>query len=65
MNQDQVKGNWATLKGKFHEVYGELTDDEVEQAKGDREQLVGLLQTKYGKAREEAERELDKFFASV
>ncbi|AHD08510.1 CsbD family protein [Phaeobacter gallaeciensis] len=65
MNQDQIKGNWATLKGKFREAYGDLTDDEVEQAKGDREQLVGLLQTKYGKAREEAERELDKFFASV
>ncbi|MFV1592246.1 CsbD family protein [Phaeobacter sp. JH20_36] len=65
MNEQQIKGNWATLKGKFHEAYGDLTDDDVEKAKGDREQLLGLLQTKYGKAREEAERALDKFFASV
>ncbi|ATG36579.1 MULTISPECIES: CsbD family protein [Phaeobacter] len=65
MNEEQIKGNWATLKGKFHEAYGEFTDDELEKAKGDREQLVGLLQSKYGKAREEAEREFDKFFASV
>lgn len=65
MNWDQVKGNWSQIKGKAREEWGQLTDDELAQAKGEREQLVGLVQEKYGKARAQAEQEVDEWRARV
>lgn len=59
MNWDQVKGNWTEFKGKIREQYGDLTDDEIEQAKGNDEQMLGLLQEKYGKTKLEAQKALD------
>ncbi|MBE9639362.1 CsbD family protein [Salipiger mangrovisoli] len=61
MNWDQIEGNWKEFKGKVREQWGELTDDEVQQAKGDREQLAGLIQKKYGVAKEEAEKQVDSW----
>ena len=58
MNWDQIEGKWEQMKGAARERWGELTDDEIQAAKGDREQLVGLIQERYGKAREEAEKEV-------
>ena len=60
MNWDQIKGNWTEFKGKLRSQYGDLTDDEIEEAKGGEEQLRGLIQRKYGKTKEEAQQELDK-----
>ncbi|WP_425049699.1 CsbD family protein [Psychromarinibacter sp. S121] len=65
MNWEQVKGNWNQVKGKAREQWGELTDDELAKAKGEREQLVGLIQEKYGIAKEEAERQVDEWHAAV
>lgn len=60
MNWDRIQGNWLEFKGKLRERYGELTDDDIEAAKGSQEQLVGLIQRTYGKTKEDAERELDR-----
>ena len=49
MNWDTVKGNWKEWKGKAQQKWGELTDDELLQADGKREELVGLVQQRYGK----------------
>ncbi|MBC7146290.1 MAG: CsbD family protein [Thioclava marina] len=65
MNWDEIKGNWKELKGKAREKWGELTDDELAQAEGHREQLVGLVQQKYGKTKEAAEKEVDDWFDKV
>ena len=65
MNLDQIKGKWTELKGKARAEWGELTDDELDQAAGERDQMVGLIQQKYGKAKEEAEREVDRWMAKV
>ncbi|AZQ68554.1 CsbD family protein [Silicimonas algicola] len=59
MNWDQIEGNWKQFTGKVKENWGELTNDEITEARGEREQLIGLVQSKYGKARDEAEREVD------
>ncbi|WP_417525993.1 CsbD family protein [Marinovum sp.] len=59
MNWDQIEGNWKQFTGKAQEKWGDLTDDEVQRAKGNRTQLAGIIQEKYGKTREEAEREVD------
>ena len=64
MNRDILKGNWKQLKGKVRERWGELTDDEIDQIEGEREQLVGVLQKHYGYAKEEAEREVEEWSES-
>jgi len=56
-----LKGQWKQLKGKIQERWGELTDDEVDQVKGESEKLVGMLQEKYGYAKEKAEAQVAEF----
>lgn len=61
MNWDRVKGNWKQFSGKVREKWGDLTDDEVEQIAGRRDQLVGKIQERYGYERDRAEREVDEY----
>ncbi len=65
MNQDQLQGNWKELRGKAREYWGELTDDDLARAKGDREQLEGIIQQRYGKAKEEVHREVDRWLETL
>jgi uncharacterized protein YjbJ (UPF0337 family) len=58
MNTDTIKGNWKQLKGKVKEAWGDLTDDELTQVEGKRDQLVGLIQKKYGTTKDEVEKQL-------
>jgi uncharacterized protein YjbJ (UPF0337 family) len=60
MNKDVFEGKWKEMRGQIKEWWGELTDDELEQAAGREEQLVGLLQQKYGYTRERAEEEFER-----
>lgn len=61
MNWDQIKGNWKQFQGKVKAKWGQLTDDELTQIAGQRDQLVGKLQERYGYAKEQAEREVEDF----
>jgi uncharacterized protein YjbJ (UPF0337 family) len=61
MNWDQIQGKWTQFTGKAREEWGELTDNEIQEARGEREQMLGLIQEKYGRTREEAERELSRW----
>lgn len=54
----QVKGNWTELKGKFKQQYADLTDDDLLYEEGKEDELLGKLQTKLGKTREEVETEV-------
>ncbi len=63
MNWDQIEGNWAALKGKVKEKWGQLTDDELDEIAGKRDALLGRLQAKYGYAKERAEKELEQFMS--
>ena len=60
MNKDIFEGKWKEMRGKIKEWWGELTDDELDQANGNAEQIVGLLQQKYGYTREAAEEEFNR-----
>lgn len=62
MNKDTLEGKWKQFKGKARETWGKITDDEFEQAKGDAQQLAGLVQERYGKTKEEAEKEVKNFY---
>jgi uncharacterized protein YjbJ (UPF0337 family) len=61
MNTEILKGKWNELKGKVKERWGDLTNDDLDQAEGNRDQLIGRIQQRYGVARDQAERELDDF----
>jgi len=65
MNEDILSGKWKQLRGKAKERWGELTDDELDQIEGKRDQVIGLIQEKYGYAREKAEEEYDDFVDSL
>jgi len=58
MNKDTVKGEWKQLSGKIKQKWGELTDDDLKQAEGNSEHLLGKLQEKYGLAKEKAKEQL-------
>ncbi len=61
MNQEQASGNWKIFKGKVKEQWGKLTDDDLKILEGNRDQLVGSVQKRYGIAKEEAERQVNEF----
>ncbi len=65
MNSDQVKGNWKQIKGKARVKWGELTDDDLDVIKGDREILIGKLQERYGDRKEVIEEQVDAWFDSL
>ena len=60
MNWDQIEGNWKEFEGKVQEKWGQLTDDDLNEAAGRRDQLIGRLQSRYGWQRAQAERALDE-----
>jgi uncharacterized protein YjbJ (UPF0337 family) len=53
MNKLQFKGEWHELKGKLRQKFAELTDDDVNYAEGQEEELLGHLQKKLGKNQQE------------
>ncbi|HIB63760.1 MAG TPA: CsbD family protein [Phycisphaerales bacterium] len=62
MNTDTLQGQWKQMKGKAQQKWGKLTSDELDRVEGRREELVGLLQEKYGYQRERAEEEVRTLF---
>lgn len=53
MNTTQIKGDWNELKGKLKQKYASLTDDDLLFSEGKQDELVGRLQEKLGKTKEE------------
>ena len=60
MNKDVFEGKWKEMRGQAKVWWGKLTDDDLEQTGGKADQLIGLLQQKYGYSREKAEQEFDQ-----
>ena len=59
MNKDIFQGDWNVLKGKIKEKWGKLTDDDLTAVKGKKIQLLGVIQKKYGLAKDKAEEEFN------
>lgn len=59
VNKDGIKGNWNELKGKLKQKYAELTDDDLLYAEGKKDELVGRMQVKLGKTKEEVHKIID------
>lgn len=58
---DKIKGNWNQFKGKLREKWGNITDDELDRVRGQREQLVGYLQEKSGQEKDAINRDVDNY----
>lgn len=65
MNQPWIQGKWNEFKGRAKQRWGDLTDDDLSRVEGRRDQLLGLVQQRYGRSRAEAERELDDWERSL
>jgi uncharacterized protein YjbJ (UPF0337 family) len=63
MNEDVLKGKWKEIKGRVKEKWGKLTDDDLTAVEGKKEILLGLLQQRYGYAKDKAEQEYKDFIA--
>jgi uncharacterized protein YjbJ (UPF0337 family) len=64
MNTDVLEGNWKQLRGRIKEMWGKVTDDDLDRIDGRTERLMGLLQEKYGYARDKAEAEIRRLSSS-
>ena len=53
MDKLQIKGGWNELKGKIKQAYGDLTDDDLVREEGKDDELLGKLQQKTGKGRDD------------
>jgi uncharacterized protein YjbJ (UPF0337 family) len=63
MNKAILDGKWHQLRGALREQWGRLTDDDIRILLGRTENLVGLLEERYGYTREKAEQEVKSFLA--
>lgn len=55
-----LKGNWNEIKGKMKQKYGELTDDDLMFEEGKEDELLGRLQKRLGKTKDEVRDYIEK-----
>lgn len=60
MNELKIKGNWNQLKGQLKQRYGNLTDDDLTLVEGKEDELLGRLQKKTGKVKEQLVEEINQ-----
>jgi uncharacterized protein YjbJ (UPF0337 family) len=59
MNSDQLEGSWEIVKGKIQAQWGKLTNDDLDVIEGNRKEIAGRIQQRYGYAKDRAEREIN------
>lgn len=64
VNEQTLQGNWNEIKGKLKSKWGQLTNDDLQQVRGNLDQLVGLIQRKTGEARQSIETFLEDLTAN-
>jgi uncharacterized protein YjbJ (UPF0337 family) len=61
MNWDQVEGKWKQLTASIKARWCQLTDDDLNVISGQRDQLIGRIQERYGIAKDEARRQVSQW----
>ncbi len=56
MNTNQVKGNWNEQKGKLKQQFAILTDNDLMFEEGKKDEMIGKIQIKLGKTKEELQK---------
>jgi len=64
MDWNRVEGNWKQFKGKVKEKWGDLTDDDLDRIAGRRDQLEGIIQQRYGTAKDQVRQDVDRWLDS-
>ena len=59
MTNLQFKGGWNEVKGKLKQKYGQLTDNDLTFAEGKEDELLGRLQQRLGKSKEDLRKEIE------
>ena len=65
MNWDTIEGQWKQFKGRAKQAWSKLTDDDLANLNGKREELAGKIQERYGIKKQEAERQIDDWIAQL
>ena len=60
MNALQMKGNWNVIKGRLKQKFADLTDNDLRYEEGKEDELVGRIQQRTGKTKQEIERVLEE-----
>jgi uncharacterized protein YjbJ (UPF0337 family) len=61
MNWDMIEGKWKEFRGKAQTQWGKLTDDDLDVINGQRTELAGRIQVRYGIEKDEAERQIEEW----
>jgi uncharacterized protein YjbJ (UPF0337 family) len=64
MDWNRIEGNWKEAKGKIKQKWGQLTDDDIAQVNGQRDQLEGRIQQRYGLAKDMVRKNVDDWLNS-
>ena len=65
MNWDTIAGKWKEIGGQLRTKWGKLTDDDLAQINGSREQLEGKLQARYGYAKDQVKKDVDDWLGRM
>jgi len=60
MNKLSFRGSWNEIKGKLKQKYADLTDDDLTFIEGKEDELLGRLQQRTGRTREQLREEIEK-----
>ena len=61
MNSNQLESQWNQVKGSVRQKYNKLTEEDVREIGGKKDQFISKLQERYGMSREQAQKDLDSF----
>ena len=61
MTKLEMKGNWNEVKGKLKQKYANLSDDDLTFAEGKEDEMLGRLQQKTGRSKEELREEISRY----
>lgn len=64
-NRNVLQGKWKQIRGKVREQWAQIADHDLDKIMGKREQLVGLVQEKYGYTKAKAEQDVDFFLKKI
>ncbi len=65
MNWSQVEGQWKQVKAQLKGKWAKLSDDDLQNLAAKKDDIVGKIQERYGIMKDEAERQVDAFVATL
>ena len=60
MNKLSFRGSWNEIKGKLKQKYADLTDDDLTFIEGKEDELLGRLQQRTGRTRQQLREGIEK-----